>query len=118
MKDWLEFIERDVLTLFADLTMRDLQYPFALLLWIILLSLSLQGVERRDHIAGISYILYCTASAVALFLGLPGSFLDLADIGFHLAFVSLAIAVTSYRWFYSNDRLIIVSDDKTIQKKK
>lgn len=118
MQDWLEFVGKDVLAFFAELSMRDLQYPFALLLWVILVSLPLHGVERRDHIAGISYTLYCTATAVVLFLALPGSFLDAADIGFHLAFISFAIGVTSYRWFHSHDTLIIVSDGQTIKKKK
>jgi len=118
MRDWLEFIQKDVLAIFAEFSTKDLQYPFALVLWIILVSLPLHGVERRDHIAGMSYTLYCTATSVVLFLALPGSFQDFADIGFHVAFVSFAIGVTSYRWFHSNDTLIIVSDGKPNQKKK
>ncbi|WP_141731447.1 hypothetical protein [Oligoflexus tunisiensis] len=117
MKDWLEFIQKDVLAIFAELSMKDLQYPFALVLWIILVSLPLHGVERRDHIAGMSYTLYCTATAIMLFLALPGSFADYTDIGFHIAFVSFFVGVTSYRWFYSNDTLIIVSDGKLKKKK-
>jgi hypothetical protein len=118
MRDWFEFIQNDVLAIFAELSMKDLQYPFSLILWIVLVSLPLHGVERRDHIAGMSYTLYCTATAIVLFLALPGSFVDLADIGFHIAFVSFVVGVTSYRWFHSNDTLIIVSDGKATQKKK
>ncbi len=118
MKDWLEFIQKDLLAIFAEFSMKDLQYPFALILWIILVSLPLHGVDRRDHIAGMSYTLYCTATAIVLFLALPGSFLELGDIGFHIAFVSFFVGVTSYRWFHSNDTLIIVSDGKPTQKKK
>ncbi len=118
MKDWLEFIQKDLLAIFAEFSMKDLQYPFALILWIILVSLPLHGVDRRDHIAGMSYTLYCTATAIVLFLALPGSFLTLGDIGFHIAFVSFFVGVTSYRWFHSNDTLIIVSDGKPTQKRK
>jgi hypothetical protein len=118
MRDWLEFIQKDVLAIFAELSMKDLQYPFALILWIILVSLPLHGVDRRDHIAGMSYTLYCTATAIVLFLALPESFMDLADIGFHIAFVSFFVGVTSYRWFHSNDTLIIVSDGKPTKQKK
>ena len=118
MRDWLEFIQNDVLAIFAELSMKDLQYPFALILWIILISLPLHGVDRRDHIAGMSYTLYCTVTAIVLFLALPGNFMGLADIGFHIAFVSFFVGVTSYRWFHSNDTLIIVSDGKPGKKKK
>ncbi len=117
MRDWLEFIQKDLLAIFAEFSMKDLQYPFALVLWIILVSLPLHGVDRRDHIAGMSYTLYCTATAIVLFLALPGSFLELSDIGLHIAFVSFFVGVTSYRWFHSNDTLIIVSDGKPTQKK-
>jgi hypothetical protein len=44
--------------------------------------------------------------------------MDLADIGFHIAFVSFFVGVTSYRWFHSNDTLIIVSDGKPTKQKK
>jgi hypothetical protein len=118
MRDWLEFIQKDVLAIFAELSMKDLQYPFALILWIILVSMPLHGVDRRDHIAGMSYTLYCTATAIVLFLALPGSFMELADIGFHIAFMSFFVGVTSYRWFHSNDTLIIVSDGKPTKQKK
>ncbi len=117
MRDWLEVIQKDLLAIFAEFSMKDLQYPFALVLWIILVSLPLHGVDRRDHIAGMSYTLYCTATAIVLFLALPGSFLELSDIGLHIAFVSFFVGVTSYRWFHSNDTLIIVSDGKPTQKK-
>jgi hypothetical protein len=118
MRDWLEFIQSDALAIFAELSTKDLQYPFALILWIILVSLPLHGVDRRDHIAGMSYTLYCTATAIVLFLALPGSFTDFTEIGIHIAFVSFFVGVTSYRWFHSNDTLIIVSDGKTSKKKK
>jgi hypothetical protein len=117
MKDWFEFVRSDALAIFAELTLKDFQYPFALILWIILISLPLHGVERRDHIAGISYTLYCTSTAIVLFLALPGSFKEFTDIGVHIAFVSFFIGVTSYRWFHSNDRLIIVSNAKPRKKK-
>lgn len=118
MNDWWEFIQKDVLAIFADLSTKDLQYPFALVLWVILVSLPLHGVDRRDHIAGMSYTLYCTVTAIILFLALPGSFLNLADVGFHIAFVSFFVGVTSYRWFHSNDTLIIVTNGTTKKKTK
>jgi hypothetical protein len=118
MRDWLEFIQTDALAIFAELSTMDLQYPFALILWIVLVSLPLHGVDRRDHIAGMSYTLYCTATAIVLFLALPGNFTDFAEIGIHIAFVSFFVGVTSYRWFHSNDTLIIVSDGTTGKKKK
>ncbi|HYX40015.1 MAG TPA: hypothetical protein VE954_43520 [Oligoflexus sp.] len=118
MRDWLEFIQKDVLAIFAELSTKDLQYPFALILWIFLVSMPLHGVDRRDHIAGMSYTLYCTVTAIVLFLALPGSFQEFEDIGFHIAFVSFFVGVTSYRWFHSNDTLIIVSDGEPTKKKK
>jgi hypothetical protein len=118
MRDWFDFIQKDALAIFAELSVKDLQYPFALILWIILISLPLHGVERRDHIAGMTYTLYCTSTATILFLALPGSFTDYKDIGFHIAFVSFFVGATSYRWFHSNDTLIIVTNGKPRKKKK
>ncbi len=118
MKDWWEFIEKDILAILADFSMKDLQYPFAMILWIVLVSLPLHGVDRRDHIAGMSYTLYCTTTAIVLFLALPGTFTTIADFGLHLAFVSFFIGVTSYKWFHRNDTLVIVSSDGPTKNKR
>lgn len=118
MKDWWEFIQKDLLAIFAEFSSKDLQYPFALILWVILVSLPLHGVDRRDHIAGMSYTLYCTTTAVVFFLALPGSYTSIADIGIHVAVVALFMGVTSYRWFHQNDALIIVSDGTGSKTKK
>lgn len=118
MKDWWEFIQKDLLAIFAEFSSKDLQYPFAMILWIVLVSFSLQGIDRRDHIAGMTYTLYCTTAAIVFFLALPGNYTSITDIGVHIAFVSMFVGITSYRWFHRNDALVIVSNGETVKKKK
>jgi accessory gene regulator protein AgrB len=118
MKDWWEFIQKDLIALFAEFALKDMQYPFAMILWITLVSFSLQGIDRRDHIAGMTYTLYCTTTAIVFFLAMPYSYPSINDIGVHIAFVSLFVGITSYRWFHRNDTLIIVSTDNKEKNKK
>jgi multisubunit Na+/H+ antiporter MnhF subunit len=118
MRDWWEFVQIDALAIFAELSLKDLQYPVALIAWIVLVSLDLLGVERRDHIAGMSYTVFCTAAAVFFFLAMPGNFTAYSDIALHVTFVSFVVGITSYRWFHRNENLIIVSGDNSKKKKK
>ncbi len=118
MRDWIDFILKDFLAIFSDFSSKDLQYPFAFVLWIILISLKLHGVDHRDHIAGLSYTLYCTTVSIVLFLALPQAYTSIDDIGVHVAFVSFIIGVTSYKWFHRNDSLVVVSKSETNKNKK
>ena len=117
MLDWWTYIERDVQALWYSLSFSDLQYPFAFLLWIIIIRMQLLGVDRRDTITGICYTLYCAATGVTLFFALPGTAKSFSDFGLHLTLISLFSGVAAYRWFHVGEELLVVAGDASKHKK-
>ena len=116
MFDWWKYIEKDLESLWYSLSFSDLQYPFAFILWIIIIRMQLLGVDRRDIITGICYTLFCAATGVTLFLALPGTAKNISAFGLHLTLISLFSGVAAYRWFHAGEQLLVVSTDASKNK--
>lgn len=118
MDEWWNYIEKDLQSLWYSLSITDLQYPFALFLWVIIIRMQLQGIDRSDIITGICYTLFCAATGVTLFFALPGTAKDFSDFGLHITLISLFSGVASYRWFHSKEKLLVVGGDTAKKKQK
>lgn len=118
MFEWWTFVEKDVLAIFAAFSPKDLQYPLALLLWVIVVSMPMHGVDRRDRIVGICYTLYCTATGITLFLALPEAVKSFSDVGLHLAIFSVLAAISAYRWFSYEAPQVVTKSTKDKSKPK
>lgn len=83
---------------FTDLTTGDVALISGGLLWFVLLRLSLAGIDRRDGMTGLTYVLYMMAAGATLLLALPGHHDVLADDRRQMLLVCLMGAIAAYRW--------------------
>ncbi len=83
---------------FTDLSTGDVALISGGLLWLVILRLSLAGIDRRDGITGLTYVLYMMAAGATLLLALPGKHDALADDRGQMLLVCLMGAIAAYRW--------------------
>ena len=70
------------------------------LLWLILLSLPLRGIDRRDWGAGVTYVLFHVATGTALVLGLSRGLSAERDVLLQLAAILALGSVAGVRWSF------------------
>lgn len=83
---------------FNDLTTSDVALISGGLLWLVLLRLSLAGIDRRDGITGLTYVLYMMAAGATMILALPGHHDVLADDRRQMLLVCVMGGLAAYRW--------------------
>lgn len=103
MINWWDFVQQDLFAIFYALESRDFIYPMCCLLMLCILYMPLRGIDRRDFICGLMYIVYIIAAGTILFFAVPGAETGLTTLGLHLAFVTLLGAIAFYRWFSIDD---------------
>ncbi len=109
MIDWWAFVQQDLTVIFTGLDSRDWLYPLSCILMLVIFWLPLHGIDRRDQICGLLYIVYIIAAGTVLFFAVPGVEKGMAAMGLHLAFISLLGSAAAYRWFHTNDALVVVA---------
>ena len=71
MPAWLAVIVYDLKNMITSLEPVDFAQPSFVAMWVFIVMLPLIGIDRRDPIAGLVYILFCVAAGVALIFALP-----------------------------------------------
>ena len=116
MIDWWAFVQQDLTVIFTGLDSRDWLYPLSCFLMLVIFWLPLNGIDRRDQLAGVMYIVYIIAAGTILFFAVPGVEKGMGAMGLHLAFISLLGSAAAYRWFHSNDSLVIIAKAKAVDE--
>ncbi len=83
---------------FTAVTTSDVALISGGLLWLVLLKLSLAGIDRRDGLTGLTYVLYMMAAGATLMLALPGHQEVLADDRRQMLLVCVMGGIAAYRW--------------------
>ena len=73
-------------------------------LWVLILCTPLFGIDRRDNIAGLVYVLFCIASGVTLVLVLPKENYGIPPLSQQIFYVTLMGVIATYRWYFHGDR--------------
>lgn len=109
MIDWWSFVRQDMALILSALESRDFIYPMSCLLMLMIFFMPLRGIDRRDFICGLIYTVYIIAAGTILFFAVPGVGTGFTALGLHFAFVASLGSAALYRWFHSNDHLVVVA---------
>jgi hypothetical protein len=87
-----------------DLSTADVAVIVGGALWLFVLLLSLQSIDRRDVATGLTYMLFMTAAGVFLLLALPATIRGSLELtsGQAVAVPALALAAGG-RWLWRRD---------------
>lgn len=91
---------RETLDAFLALSTSDWIALGGCVIWLILVALPLTGIDRRDSTAGVTYVVFCVAAAVALLLALPARNRTLLEADVHVRVIALAAAIAGVRWIW------------------
>jgi len=72
--------------------------PCAVLLWLLILSLPLNGMDRSDRIAGAVFTVFYTAVGVAIILAVPNSLLGTPPLFEQTVYVFFFVIISAARW--------------------
>ena len=100
MPAWLTVIWYDLKNAWDSLEPVDFAMPSFIGLWIAILLMPLIGIDRRDPIAGLMYVLFCSGAGVALVFALPQKYAPPRTINLQITTVFFMGAVSAFRWFY------------------
>lgn len=98
--DWLIILWSDIKNSILSVETNDLARPSFFALWIAIVALPLRGIDRRDPIAGLVYILYCMAAGAALLYALPQYYIQPPSLKAMNVTVCVMGIVAGVRWFY------------------
>ena len=104
MPRWALLLWKDILDAVLDLRPMDFAQPSFFALWLVILFMPLIGVDRRDPISGIVFVLFCMASGAALVFALPQELIpesDLKTINITLTCMGLGAGI---RWVFGAQR--------------
>lgn len=95
---------REILEAFLDLNLREKSILAASGLWLVILGLSLKGIDSRETKTALTYILFLVGSGVMLAASAPSELLGKKEFGKALTLMLVLAAVSGVRWlvFYIN----------------
>lgn len=89
----------EVLKAFFDVAVADLAGLAGGVLWLIVIALSLKTIDRRDNMAGASYVLFMTGAGVAMVIAIPARLKHAYDLSLrHLMITSALATIAAARW--------------------
>ncbi len=100
---WYEILIQDIKNAAFEITLQQLIRPGFFLLWLAILAMPLRGIDRRDFVAGLMFILVAVATGVAMIFALPqGLIPDLEGRTVLIAMFCMGVAASA-RWFLSRE---------------
>ena len=88
----------DVAAVVKDFTVTEMTTLVSVVLWLVVMAMPLTGIDRRDNITGITYLLYAAGSGIMLTVVIPGKFVHWDDAIWQIASLLGLLAVASIRW--------------------
>lgn len=88
----------EILTRVVGMSTSEVALVVGSLLWVVLLCLSLSGIDRRDAATGFTYVLYMMAAGATLLLALPGKSEAVGDYRQQMMLVCAMGALAAVRW--------------------
>ena len=76
----------------------DFAIPIGFLLWSLIFSISLDGIELTDIYSRLLYMSFCMASGVTLCLAIPAEHISFDGIQYHLIFMLIFGVISSLVW--------------------
>ena len=115
MPAWLSVIWYDLKNAWDSLEPVDFAMPSFIGLWIIILFMPLFGIDRRDPIAGLMYVLFCSGAGVALVFALPQNYAPPRTMNLQITTVLFMGGVSAFRWFYGANPDILEEQRKQME---
>ncbi|MFW7380339.1 MAG: hypothetical protein ACOH5I_16120 [Oligoflexus sp.] len=100
MQTWFELIRQDIIAANDRLTIQDFAILFQSLYWLILAFFPLSGIDKRDRLTALSYVLFLLFSACLLFFAIPGRSTEFSDWNDHLLLFFFLGFIAWWRWHY------------------
>jgi hypothetical protein len=103
----LQQITTDLLTsrgAFADLGLNALAVPVGIVTWLVIVFWPLRGVDRRDNMAGVTFVLFATAAAALMVLAVPRVLAASGDGTLRVATLGLFASAAAVRWLWRRSR--------------
>ena len=101
----------EVLKAFGDIGPADWMMLFGGLLWLFILQISLLMIDRRDHQAGMTYMLFMMTAGVTLVIALPSRLRPSGEFTRAQVWASLLLLILAgLRWYLRpmhNDRIVM-----------
>jgi hypothetical protein len=91
-----------------DFTTTEIFTIVGVVFWFIMLALPLTGIDRRDRMTGVTYLLYMTFGAAMLVLAVPGKFPHLEDGIWQLITLMAFAAAAALKWFVRKAPPIVI----------
>lgn len=88
----------DVAMVVKDFTITEITTLVGLILWSLLLFVPLKGIDRRDNITGLTYLLYLLAGGVTLAIAIPGKLTTIRDLHWQAGAVVAFALVAGFKW--------------------
>ncbi len=98
MPDWLLIIITDVRDGFMGITAEDLTRSVFFCLWLLTILIPLRGVDKRDHVAGMTYVLFSLGTGTALVLAVPQKLIGNPPPTTTLSILAVMAMASSFRW--------------------
>lgn len=108
---------KEILEAFLDLNLREKSLLAASLLWLVILGLPLKGIDSREVMTGLTYVLFLVGSGVMLAASAPSALLGKQEFGKALTLMLVLSALSGIRWvfFYVNSAKNNQSRSKPIE---
>lgn len=100
MTDWISFLVHDAIKGWQELEPTDFAQPSYLGLWGMMIALPLTGMDRRDAITGLVYMLFCLAAGATLVFALPMNFIPNPTFQSMVSTLTIMAGLAGLRWFY------------------
>lgn len=101
--DTLKILWSDLIAIATNVGIQELTLPIALTLWATALMLPLPNIDKRDMVAGVTYVLFMTFSAVLIIAVLPAKFDPSTSSYQQTIYVGIGMVAASARWFWRRD---------------
>jgi hypothetical protein len=106
----LALIWHDVLAVGFSTEIIDFAWPMFFALWLVLLWIPLIGIDRRDHVCAMVYVMYLMGAAAMFMFALPEQFMEPMSFLHMNGVLVLVGVVAAARWYYWRPNSTLVKE--------